>query len=459
MSSPRLSLSEMTDTMEVEMKSAATNEAIHDTATKGEQDESVPHKPKSRIFPGEIIEGKREKKTVQRFNMQMGKPKEKLKIESIGHGDKLGDIARVNHAIGKLKAPQLKPLHKILYDRPGAVSSLRKHLRLFNGFPFESDSDPYNKKKEKVLKLPKIQLRTICQILDLERSGTQCVLGDRIMQFLINPTNSGKPVILKKKRKKKSTKDAKREKKILSKSKQQQLESGKSKAIVTDSSSDEADEEDEDKSKNKDGEKSDSQKHEDEESMSEEEENMDSDEEPEDDKDEEVGKYAKAPKSKKPSSKKKPTTKKAADSDQAVSDEDDDDDDDDDDDESAEDTPPKTVKKKPAPQKKVKAKPAPKTKKADSSSNRKKNNASKTKLKIESSDDDDDDDDEPLIKMIKKPPSNEQLKSAVKDLLKDANLEEVTMKQICQQVYDLYPDFDLTSRKDFIKQTVKSLLS
>ncbi|XP_060725812.1 protein DEK isoform X3 [Tachysurus vachellii] len=451
MSSPRLSLSEMTDTMEVEMKSAATNEAIHDTATKGEQDESVPHKPKSRIFPGEIIEGKREKKTVQRFNMQMGKPKEKLKIESIGHGDKLGDIARVNHAIGKLKAPQLKPLHKILYDRPGAVSSLRKHLRLFNGFPFESDSDPYNKKKEKVLKLPKIQLRTICQILDLERSGTQCVLGDRIMQFLINPTNSGKPVILKKKRKKKSTKDAKREKKILSKSKQQQLESGKSKAIVTDSSSDEADEEDEDKSKNKDGEKSDSQKHEDEESMSEEEENMDSDEEPEDDKDEE------APKSKKPSSKKKPTTKKAADSDQAVSDEDDDDDDDDDDDESAEDTPPKTVKKKPAPQKKVKAKPAPKTKKADSSSNRKKNNASKTKLKIESSDDDDDDDDEPLIKMIKKPPSNEQLKSAVKDLLKDANLEEVTMKQICQQVYDLYPDFDLTSRKDFIKQTVKSV--
>lgn len=74
--------------------------------------------------PGEIIEGKREKKTVQRLNMQMGKPKEKLKVGSIGHGDKLGDIARVNHAIGKLKAPQLKPLHKLLYDRPGAVSIL-----------------------------------------------------------------------------------------------------------------------------------------------------------------------------------------------------------------------------------------------------------------------------------------------------------------------------------------------
>ncbi|XP_026770209.3 protein DEK [Pangasianodon hypophthalmus] len=440
----------MTDIMEVEMKSAATEEAMDDTTNKEEQDESGAHKPKSRIYPGEIIEGKREKKTVQRLNMQMGKPKEKLKVESIGHGDKLGDIARVNHAIGKLKAPQLKPLHKILYDRPGAVSSLRKHLRLFNGFPFEIDSDPYNKKREKVLKLPKIQLRTICQILDLERSGNQSVLVDRIMQFLINPTNSGKPVLLKKKRKKKTTKDAKREKKISSKSKQQQLESGKSKAIVTDSSSDEADEED--KGKNEDGEKSDSQKHEGDESTSEEveeEKSVDSDEGPEDDKDEETSK------SKKPSSKKKPTTKKepkkADDSDQALSDEDDDDS------ESAEDTPPKKVKKKPATQKKVKAKPAPKTKKADSSSSRKKNAASKTKLKPESSDDDDDD--EPLIKMIKKSPSDEQLKSAVKDLLKNANLEEVTMKQICQQVYDLYPDFDLTARKDFIKQTVKSLIS
>lgn len=60
--------------------------------------------------------------------MQMGKPKEKLKVESIGHGDKLGDIARVNHAISKLKAPQLKPLHKILYDRPGTVSVLHPEL-------------------------------------------------------------------------------------------------------------------------------------------------------------------------------------------------------------------------------------------------------------------------------------------------------------------------------------------
>lgn len=48
--------------------------------------------------------------------------------------------------------------------------------------------------------------------------------------------------------------------------------------------------------------------------------------------------------------------------------------------------------------------------------------------------DDSSDDDKPLIKMIKKPPTDDQIKTTVKDLLKDANLEEVTMKQLCQKV-------------------------
>lgn len=44
------------------------------------------------------------------------------------------------------------------------------------------------------------------------------------------------------------------------------------------------------------------------------------------------------------------------------------------------------------------------------------------------------DDDEPLIKMVKAAPSEEQLKDTVKSLLNEANLEEMTMKQICQRV-------------------------
>lgn len=47
---------------------------------------------------------------------------------------------------------------------------------------------------------------------------------------------------------------------------------------------------------------------------------------------------------------------------------------------------------------------------------------------------DDSSDDEPLIKMVKKAPSDEELKETVRSLLKEANLEEMTMKQICQRV-------------------------
>lgn len=60
---------------------------------------------------------------------------------------------------------------------------------------------------------------------------------------------------------------------------------------------------------------------------------------------------------------------------------------------------------------------------------------------------------------MKKPPTDEELKETVKKLLASANLEEVTMKQICKEVYENYPAYDLTERKEFIKTTVKELIS
>ncbi|XP_010114832.1 PREDICTED: protein DEK, partial [Chlamydotis macqueenii] len=75
------------------------------------------------------------------------------------------------------------------------------------------------------------------------------------------------------------------------------------------------------------------------------------------------------------------------------------------------------------------------------------------------SESEDSSDDEPLIKKLKKPPTDEELKETVKNLLANANLEEVTMKQICKEVYEKYPSYDLSDRKDFIKGTVKELIS
>lgn len=59
------------------------------------------------------------------------------------------------------------------------------------------------------------------------------------------------------------------------------------------------------------------------------------------------------------------------------------------------------------------------------------------------SESEDSSDDEPLIKKLKKPPTDEELKETIKKLLANANLEEVTMKQICKEVskYDFSISF------------------
>ncbi|GBP72531.1 Protein DEK [Eumeta japonica] len=59
-------------------------------------------------------------------------------------------------------------------------------------------------------------------------------------------------------------------------------------------------------------------------------------------------------------------------------------------------------------------------------------------------------------KKAKRPPTDDEIKKYVKQILEGANLEEITMKTVCKQVYSHYPDFDLAHKKDFIKATVKS---
>lgn len=71
-----------------------------------------------------------------------------------------------------------------------------------------------------------------------------------------------------------------------------------------------------------------------------------------------------------------------------------------------------------------------------------------------------DDDDAPLKKKKgNKPPTDAELKKVVSAILKDADLETVTMKNVVKEVYDKYTAFDLSDRKDFIKTTVKNLIS
>ncbi|XP_061551829.1 protein DEK [Phycodurus eques] len=353
-----------------------------------------------------IVEGKRAKKSVERLDMQAPRHKEKLTIAQ-GNGDKLGDIPRTNFHIGKLKPEDLKPLHAILFERPGKTASIKKNLRLFNGFPFHAGSDRYLKKRDKLLKnshFTNNKLKLLCGILDLEKKGTRAELVERIVTFLLAPKDNGKRLPVKKKKqrsKKKASSDSVAEsKKTKSGAKSGRVSSSssagpkKSKAIVTDSSSEDEDDRD-DEAKAADGEASDAEKSE----------------------EEEVTESKKRPRT---PAKKTPPPKKRVKRDLS-------------DDDLAGDQ--KAEKKK---------KPAAKT---DSSSGKTTNT------------DDTSDEDEPLVGMPKRAPSDGELTETVRALLADADLEETTMKIICQRVFDAFPDRDLSGRKDFIKRTVKSLIT
>lgn len=405
----------MSDVAEDAMDSSAVSEE--------DVDESAPCRSSSKISDvGEILEGKRAKKTVERLDFQAPKPKEKIKIGD-GGGDKLGDIPRTNYQINKRKAEELKLLHSILYDRPGKSASVKKNLRLFNGFAFAADSPDFTKKRDKLVRnssLTNAKLKLICSVLDLEKKGTHLDLIDRILNFLVAPKNSGKRAPVKKRRRSKKKLSADDATSRKSRPKPKSSSSGakrskpgsKSKAIVMDSSTDDEEEEEE-----KTG-------------ASVEAEGSDGEEKPSEPEEEESDESSKPKSSRERKKKQRTPAKKRARSPSS------------DGSDGASEAEEKPKRKKAA---------AAKSKKADSSSSNKNNHSNAVE--------DSSDEDEPLIRMVKKAPTDEQLRKTVENLLKEANLEEMTMKQICQKVFDTYPEHDLSSRKDFIKQTVKTLIT
>ncbi|XP_078098036.1 protein DEK-like isoform X2 [Mustelus asterias] len=342
-----------------------------------------------------IVEGKREKKKVERLTLQVTpSAKETFSIPE-GRGTRLGEIERIQYFMGKTKAEDLKSLHKILYNRPGSLATLKKNIRLFTGFSFESGSEQHKKKEEVLKKNPISVLKVICTVLDLERKGTKDEIVSKILNFLMKPRASGKSLPKPKKKRPKGGKKEHSSSGSKKKSKAATVEE-----ILTDESSSE---EEEKKGKEKSSDESDAE--------------------------EEVEPPKKVSKKEKSTPKAVPKGKKAQ------------------------------ITK------------ATNVKKADSSTAKKTAALAKKDLgsgakKVasigrlaEKSESEDSSDDEPLIKKLKKPPTDEELKGTVMKLLVDANLEEVTMKQICKKVFASYPDYDLSDKKDFIKNTVKELIS
>ncbi|XP_072417000.1 protein DEK isoform X1 [Chiloscyllium punctatum] len=340
-----------------------------------------------------IVEGKREKKKVERLTLQVTpSAKETFSIPE-GRGTKLGEIERIQYFMGKTKAEDLKSLHKILYNRPGSLATLKRNIRLFAGFSFETGSEQHKKKEEVLKKNPISVLKVICTVLDLERKGTKDEIVSKILNFLMKPKASGKSLPKPKKKRQKGGK-----KDHSSSGSKKKSKAATSEEILTDESSSE-----EEKKKEKYSDESDAE--------------------------EEVEPPKKASKKEKSTSKGVPKGKKGQNT--------------------------KATNVKKADSSTAKKTPAP-AKKDMGSGVKKVASIGRLAKKSES---EDSSDDEPLIKKLKKPPTDEELKETVMKLLVDANLEEVTMKQICKKVFASYPDYDLSDKKDFVKNTVKELIS
>ncbi|KFM67737.1 Protein DEK, partial [Stegodyphus mimosarum] len=139
------------------------------------------------------ITGCRARKKIEHLDLSFPTPKEKQELP-LGKGQKLGECPRIKFQIQKNKLPDLKPLHRILFNRLGSGNEIKKNIRKFCGFAFEKNSKEYERKKATVERLTAPILKHVCEVLDLERSGTKEEIVLRILEFLLNPKDSGKKV-------------------------------------------------------------------------------------------------------------------------------------------------------------------------------------------------------------------------------------------------------------------------
>lgn len=111
-----------------------------------------------------------------------------------GSGTPLGEIARVDASISRFKNDDLKILHRVLFKSVGKSTMIKKNIKKFCGFDFKKDTEEYIKKIASVNKMEMKQLKSVCEMLDLPKTGTKDELASKIIDFLLEPKDSGKAV-------------------------------------------------------------------------------------------------------------------------------------------------------------------------------------------------------------------------------------------------------------------------
>ncbi|CAF0806894.1 unnamed protein product [Adineta ricciae] len=161
-----------------------------------------------------LLEGKRSRKPTLRLELAKLTPTKKELTIPQGHGKSLGEIEYINYQISHASSETLSRMRVICFGRRGNSTNIRKHLREFNGFAFERESDEYQRQIGTLAKLKKEQLRSILRLLGLTSTGRNTEQAERILNFLMKPTDEGKAISKKKstgRKKKSATKEPKNE--------------------------------------------------------------------------------------------------------------------------------------------------------------------------------------------------------------------------------------------------------
>ncbi|XP_006352636.1 RNA-binding protein 25-like [Solanum tuberosum] len=148
-------------------------------------------KPKTPLAPT-IVRPVRQRKSVERLVASIeGELTKEIYIEK-GRGTALQDIPNVAYKLSKRKTDDtLKLLHNILFGRRGKAAQFKSNISQFSGFVWHENEEKQKMKvKEKLDKCVKEKLLELCDVLDIpvdEDTSRKEDLESQLMDFLDAP--------------------------------------------------------------------------------------------------------------------------------------------------------------------------------------------------------------------------------------------------------------------------------
>ncbi|KAL5103248.1 Divergent protein kinase domain 2A [Taenia crassiceps] len=138
------------------------------------------------------------RKQVQRFSETMSKRYEDEQASKRAHdpvasqfgrgsGTPLGEIPLIEASLRGCKPVDLKILHYACFGRIGSVADVRSNLRKFSGFSFGRESEEYGKRAQALNRKSVKEVQNALRQLRLEVSGTRVQLVARLLDFLLKP--------------------------------------------------------------------------------------------------------------------------------------------------------------------------------------------------------------------------------------------------------------------------------